>query len=179
MTFWQPEAVVTNDCSWVPPLQQAYRLAWHFSQDPRTKNGAVLVHEYRNGARGLFAHGANCFPPELTLTAELLEPPEKYKHIIHAEEKSLRWAEDAGLETANAFMVSPWAPCYGCAERIVDAGIGTLVAHAQALRRTPKRWRDTIERAVEHLAEHNIGYLLYDGPVGGVTALLNGEYWAP
>ncbi|RME31265.1 hypothetical protein D6789_03320, partial [Candidatus Woesearchaeota archaeon] len=150
MGGWLPASRIdrTIDKGIADLLSFAYDYAWRFSDDPRTKNGAVLAK--RSGAYfDILSFGANQFPPGTRVTQELLHNhEEKLANIIHAEDNCLRWA--VGVPTSGLMMVSPWAPCYDCAVRIVDAGLEALYVHAQALMRTPPDWRSSIERGVEH-----------------------------
>jgi hypothetical protein len=76
-------------------------------------------------------------------------------------------------------MVCPWACCGDCARAISIAGITQVVAHKQAHGMSPERWQQPIEEGKEILAAKGIPYILWDGEVGGVENLFNGEIWCP
>lgn len=155
-------------------LRQAYQLA-RCSTDISTKNGALLVRDGR-----VIVGGVNSF----TNAGQALDPrnherPRKYKVTEHAERAAIYKAARQGIATEGLIMVCPWASCPDCARAIVLAGISLVIVHKQAHDRTPPRWREEIALGLEILRDRGVGYLLFDGQIGGVKNLFNGEMWYP
>ena len=147
-------------------LREAYTYAAN-SDDTRTHTGVVLFKHPE-----IITRGVNHFPPGLP--EEQKEPPHKYDHIIHAEIDALEKVYMLGLT-----MYLPWMPCTDCAEAMVKGGVEMLIAHEQLILKTPERWHRSLEEARELLYDNGIAILAYDGKIGGVTHLFNGEYWEP
>jgi len=76
-------------------------------------------------------------------------------------------------------MYMPWVPCTDCAKAIIDSGIQYLVGHKQMIMKTPERWRDSTKYALGLLRQCGVGLYMYDGKIGGVQSLFNGEVWEP
>lgn len=154
-------------------LYLAYKFAREESHDLRTKNGAIIVH--RGGG---VSFGTNRLPT-LFHMEERLEAPLKYRYIVHAERDAVAMAAKFGRSTLDATMFCPWAPCIACAQMIIQSGISRLVVHKECHDRTPERWQEEIEKAVELLAEANVKYEQWSGKIGGVNNRFNGEVWEP
>lgn len=158
-------------------LRDAYRWAKRHSDDRSTKNGAILV---RHNQMVPLLYGANRFPhPSLALNEANHERPRKYAFTEHAERDVIYMAAKCGLATDGLVMVCPWACCGDCARAIVLAGITKVVAHKQAHDMSPERWQGPIEEGKEILAAQGVEYVLWDGEVGRVENLFNGEIWYP
>jgi len=158
-------------------LRTAYEWAEKTSDDRSTKNGAILVNPCQNVP---LLFGSNRFPhPSLAENEANHERPRKYAFTEHAERDVIYLAAKCGLVTEGLVMVCPWACCAECARAIVMAGITRVVAHKQAHDMSPERWQQPIEEGREILASRNVEYYLWDGEVGGVWNLFNGEMWRP
>jgi len=153
-------------------LQKAYRVAQFYSDDPSTKNGAVLVN--REGRP--IASAANGFPSGVV---PRLERPKKYAFIEHAERNVIFSAARKGEVTEGATLYCPWYACADCARALIQAGIVRVIGHKQMFARTPEHWRETIAYGNEMFREAGVETLQYDGPIGECTALINGEVWYP
>jgi dCMP deaminase len=158
-------------------LREAYKWAEKTSEDRSTKNGAILVKHHQMVPLLL---GANRFPsPVLAKNEANHKRPRKYVFTEHAERDVIYLAAKCGLPTDGLVMVCPWACCGDCARAIVIAGIKVIVAHKQAHDMSPERWQKPIEEGKEILAAGGVQYILWDGKVGNVKNLFNGEIWCP
>jgi len=156
-------------------LRDAYRLAERFSDDPSTKNGAILV----NPEGRVIASGFNCFPRGVSLNADQLERPKKYSFMEHAERSAIFAAARHGEKTEGSTLYCPWYACADCARAIIEAGIVRVIGHKQMFERTPEHWRNSIAYGNEMFHEAGVEILQYDGPIGGCVGFMNGEYWSP
>lgn len=157
-------------------LRSAYVLARDESDDVVTHNGAVII----SGIDGrVVGQGANGFPEGVSPSTERLQSPLKYKYMIHAEQKAIIDAGRRGIPLHFSTMYCPWAPCTDCAKLIIASGIRRLVVHKQMSEKTTERWKDDIAIAVEMLAEGGVEYEQFDGRIGYVTHLFDGETWNP
>jgi len=155
-------------------LRNAYRIADTYSDDPHTKNGAVLVN--RHGE--VIGTGANCLPIGVE-TRDRLVRPKKYSFIEHAERNAIFAACRQGECTNGGVLYCPWFACADCARAIIQAGIRLVIGHKQMFDRADDRWCESIAYGNEMLREAVIETRLYDGKIGGVTNLFNGERWEP
>lgn len=174
---WDPKIQTTCYDSCKDFLEMAYRYAWDYSDDPMTKTGAVIIEPL---TYKIIAMGANHFPVGLNPSEEQTRDRDwKLKHIIHAEPAAIFDAARKGDDTFKATMYMPWVPCTECAKAIIDSGISNLVGHKQMIMKTPERWRGSTEYALELLRMCRVGLYMYDGKIGGVQSLFNGEVWEP
>lgn len=157
-------------------LRAAYRIAWTESDDPDTKNGAVLVEP---ALRAVVIGAANAIPHGVDKHPQRLLRPLKYDYIAHAERAVITRAACYGIATAGKWLVCPWAACTVCAQTIIDAGIRRVITHKAMMDRTPERWADNIVTAQKMLREAGVAFEVYEGEIGGVDALMNGEEWKP
>jgi dCMP deaminase len=158
-------------------LREAYKWAARTSDDRSTQNGSVLV---RRGQLVPLLLGVNRFPTRSLAENEANhERPRKYAFTEHAERDVIYSAAKCGLPTDGLVMVCPWACCADCARAICIAGIQKVIAHKQAHDISPERWKQSIEYGKEILAAHQVDYVLWDGKVGGVENLFDGEIWCP
>ena len=155
-------------------LRLAYIAAHKSSDDPNTKNGSVLLL-----TSGMFFAGSNHFPEGVKKTPERLVSPEKLKWIEHAERDVIFRAAIFGAKTNNSILYCPYAACCDCARAIVLAGVRKVVAHKQCMDKMPERWRASVEAGNDILFEGGVELALYDGPIGGVEHLFDGQVWQP
>lgn len=166
-----------NEANW---LKLAYAAAERFSDDPATKNGAVLVTR-----DGIVVSAANSLPDKIEKLPERLERPRKYRFIEHAERHAIFRATQRGLDIRRATLYVPWYACCDCARAIVYAGIKRVVGHkavfdkAAVRAQTDPTWKESVEDGLTILREAGIETELYDGPIGGVRNLFDGLYWEP
>ncbi len=157
-------------------LRHAYRLAEMYSDDRDTKNGAVLISADGN----VIGVGVNCFPQGVNITPERLERPTKYAFMEHAERNAIYDACRRGESTLGSTMYCPWITCADCARAIIGAGIMEVVGHKQFCDRANiDRWKVSITYGFDMLREAGVGVRFYDGFIGDVEALFNGEVWRP
>jgi dCMP deaminase len=155
-------------------IREAYLFAHDHSDDLSTRNGALII-----SGGSIAVYGTNRFPPGLKC-AELLEDrTEKLKYIEHAERNVIYKAAKSGVNTNGAIMYCPWACCGECARAIVMSGIVLVVAHKQALDKTPERWREPNEEGMRILKAGEVEYYLLDAKIGHCNNLFNGEVWLP
>jgi deoxycytidylate deaminase len=155
-------------------LRLAYQTAASGSDDPSTHNGSVLV-----TTTDYLLCGSNHFPGGVEKKADRLERPKKYAYMEHAERDVILEAARRGVITDGATLYVPWYACADCARAIIGAGISRVVGHKQMFLKTPERWRASISDGDAMLDEAGVIREQYDGPIGGVQVLFDGEWWTP
>jgi deoxycytidylate deaminase len=90
---------VTNDF-----LRQCYQNALQKSDDPTTKNGALIVDPL---TKQVLAIGVNRFPRQIRVTPDRLVRETKYRLMIHAEMDSILQAAAIGVSTQGRIMFCP------------------------------------------------------------------------
>lgn len=106
------------------------------SKDPRTKVGAVLVHDKTIPVM----QGYNGFPKGFADTSERLNDRAfKLDHVCHAEENVICLCARHGIRTNGATLYIAatddsgelWGgpPCIRCAVSCVQAGVGEIVSY--------------------------------------------------
>lgn len=132
-------------------LRLACEYAAAHSDDPRTKNGAILV----AGRDRVFA--ANTLPHGVHRAPERLEPPVKYRFIEHAERSAVYRAAQRGVATAGSRVYCPWFACTDCARALIVAGVSEIVGLAALRNATPHRWESETSLAEQMLREAGVG----------------------
>lgn len=115
-----------DDLAW---LQEAYRIGT-YSDDPSTRNGAVIVKEVA-GSLTAIGQGYNQLLPGMPKTV-WDDRQEKYKSIVHAEECAVQDNAKGpySVSTRGATMYCPWYACMErCVYQIIGAGITRVVGH--------------------------------------------------
>lgn len=156
-------------------LRQTYILAQTESEDPLTKNAAILI----NTQQEIIGQGANRLPQRVYAEPSRLERPAKYDYIIHAEQNAIAQAARLGFATNNATLFSPWAACSACARLIIQAGISKVVAHKPLMDQTHMHWPDQIAKAKTMFNEAGVEFIEFAGAIGGVEHTFNGKIWHP
>lgn len=157
-------------------LEMAYWYAKENSDDRSTQNGAILI----DHTALPITHGTNRFPvASLADNPANHERPRKYAFTEHAERDVIYRCAREGIKTEGLIMVCPWACCAECARAIALAGITKVIVHKQAHDMSPDRWKQAIVEGREILDAKGVGYMLWDGKIGEVTNLFNGEVWYP
>ena len=152
-------------------LHLAYQYAKEFSPDPRTQNGAVLVHP---DTLAIISYGANRFPAGVKPLAERLQPHIKRDYLEHAERDAIFSAIKNGKATQGTILYVPWFACADCAKAIIGAGISVVVGHfAPCSATTP--WTPSIKIGLTLLEEAKLQYRYYDGEVGVQNLRFAGE----
>jgi dCMP deaminase len=105
--------------------------------------------------------------------------PLKYSVTEHAERDVLYRAARKGVCTRELTMIANWVACPDCARGIVLSGIRRIICHKQCMDRTPPRWQEMVDLGLEMLEKNNVPVYQWDGKVGGVTNLNNGDVWTP
>lgn len=142
-------------------LRHACKYASLHSDDPRTKNGAVLV-----AGTGEWIAAANSLPVGVTRDPERLEPPAKYRFIEHAERGVIFRAAKLGMLTEGSRIYCPWFACTDCARAIICAGVQQIVGVAKLRNETPERWESEILLAEQMLREAGVGMLWITDAIG-------------
>lgn len=121
--------------------------AW--SKDPSTKCGAVIIDEKRR----VMGVGYNGFPRGVADTENrLLDRPEKYATIVHADVNAILNAQ----RTEGCTMyIWPMLPCPECAKLIIQSGIGVVAAPRLSEDLEP-RWKKSIEFAKAMMREAGV-----------------------
>lgn len=153
-------------------LRAAYQAA-HQSDDRSTKNGALLVNQGWN-----VLHGYNHIMDGWGGEAWHHERPFKYWVTEHAERDVIFKAAAKGIKTAGLTLVGHWVACPDCARAIVMSGIVEVICHKQCQDRTPDRWKEMVETGLAILRK-DVDLIVWDGKVGDMTNLNNGEIWEP
>jgi len=157
-------------------MRESYIFAEENSPDPSTKVGAILfIPDQLNPLFGT-NHLLTGYPKT---PADLTNRVRKYKLIEHAERDVIYQCAKAGFSTAGAVMICAWAGCCDCARAICSSGIIQVIAHKDALDKTPDRWQEDLQIAKEIFASCGVDYVQWNGKVGGCKNLFNGVYWEP
>jgi dCMP deaminase len=156
-------------------LREAYEFAAKNSTDRSTQNGAILVDEKGT----VVAWGANRFPGGVVESSERLERPAKYLYVVHAEHSAVLDAAKRGVRTNGLTMYGTWVACNDCAKSIIDSGIVRVVGHKKTMDKAPERWLEPIRVARQMFMEAGVVYELWDGDIGEVEILFNGEPFRP
>lgn len=156
-------------------LRRCYEAA-ALSPDPSNQNGSLLVAHSGWESGGL----NNNFPQGVDVTLERLQDREwKLFHIEHAERQSLFAAARAGVSTWGSTLYCPWFACSDCARAIVLCGVTRVVGHQQRMDMTPDRWKASVEAGLNLMRAAGVVLEFFDGDVGGIKIIVNGEPWQP
>ena len=119
------EAVPHQRPSWDEIFISMCHLIASKSHDPRTKIGSVIVAK----DNAIQAVGYNGFPRGISSRPEILESPEKYKWMSHAEENAIANSSRNGTSIIDSTIYVNLMPCNACARTIIQHGIGEVVVH--------------------------------------------------
>ncbi len=186
---WEPNIEITTDEMHRFFLREAYKYAYRLSDDPMTKVGAEIVKKTLKGYI-VIGYGVNHIPHSVDETIDdcssegilslLTDRNWKINSIHHAERAAIQWTREVMREDPREkTMYMPWIPCDSCADEIIAAGIIELIGHKQMILKTPERWHESTNKAIEKLKQENIKLLMYDGSIGGAFSVFNGEVWQP
>jgi deoxycytidylate deaminase len=171
MTFDLP---TINVLPWRKHFAYVYQLAAK-STDRSTHNGAIILDEIGEIAVGGFNHHLKGYGDEESHH----ERPLKYSVTEHAERDVILQAAALNEPTYFRTMVANWVVCPDCARAIVIAGIKWVVCHKQCMDRTPERWAEMVQLGLDMLIKNDVQVIQWDGVVGGIENLNNGEIWTP
>jgi len=159
-------------------LRETYYYAWKNSIDPSTKTGALIVNANLNE---IISYGVNHFPPGINPTEEQIKDKQwKKENIIHAETSAIfAAAANGGKPTRGAVMYMPWVPCTPCANAIIDAGIKILIGHKEMIIKTPERWWNSLNYALNLFEKSGVKTFMYSGKIEGVKSLVDDLEWYP
>jgi dCMP deaminase len=162
-------------------MRRVYQIAER-STDRTTNNGAVLVDEFGSGPTTVLVEGVNSHLPGYGDVDAHHERPLKYSLTEHAERAVIYEAARLGVRTAGLTMVANWVACPDCARGIVLPKIFRVICHKQCMDRTPPRWDAMVSLGLEMLESNTLNPVevtQWDGEVGQVKNLNNGEIWCP
>ena len=142
-----------------------------WSDDPSTKNGAVLVPA---GTVFEAAVAWNGIPSPLDVRQDRLERPLKYRYVEHAERAAVYRAALMGTPTLGSRLYCPWFACADCARAIICAGVVEVVGSVRARNATPDRWLEEVIAGEELLREAGVGMRWLAEPLG-VRVLFDGR----
>jgi len=144
------------------------------STDRSTKNGAILVQDGWNVVTGWNSH-----VPGYGVKPEHHERPFKYWVTEHAERDVILKAARKGIKTAGLTLVANWVACPDCARAIVLAGIRQVICHKACMDRDRPDWKPMVDAGLEIFRRGGVELIVWDGVVGDITNLNNGEIWKP
>ncbi len=180
---WNPDIELIEGFRHRCFLSEAYIHAWEGSEDPITKTGAIIVEGTLDKLSRKISYGANHFPNGLNPTDEQINDRDwKYKHIIHAETSAIFSAAKEGKSLEGTIMYMPWIPCTPCAIAIVDSGIKTLIGHKEMIMKTPERWHESTDYALDLLEKGGVKRFMWEGKIyedNLVKSLFDGKVWYP
>lgn len=154
-------------------FRRVYNLASR-SDDTSTKNGAIIVDQGWNVASGF-----NSVLPTFKKDPESYKRPRKYAVTEHAERACIYDAVKRCIDIKGLLMVANWVACPDCARAILLSGIGAVMCHKQCMEKTPEHWKEQVDLGLKILTDGGVAVHQWDGEVGGVEALMNGEVWYP
>jgi deoxycytidylate deaminase len=103
-------------------LTQCFLIAQR-SIDTSTKCGAIIVDsDYNVLSQGYNNPIKNSIDSEIPMTR-----PEKYYHMIHAEENAILAYNGSKQDISGATIYQTGAPCSGCLRKIIQKGITRVV----------------------------------------------------
>lgn len=164
-------------------LRDAFKFASKYSQDANSQTGAVIV----SPSGEIISKGANRAHYGMDERYEgsgerkILERPDKYEALTHAERDAVFCANREGRSLINSTLYATWTPCVECAEVILNNGIARFVTHESTHRwYTEARkdngrndWTAGIEKALKLFKKGNIVYEMIDDPIGDVEFLFD------
>ncbi|MHC4301398.1 MAG: hypothetical protein ACYS7Y_29370 [Planctomycetota bacterium] len=165
-------------------IRELFRYVYELSgrsTDLSTHNAAVLVNEDAVPLT-ILAQGYNAHLPGFEMHPQAHERPFKYNVTEHAERAVIYDAAYHGVCTRGLTMIANWVACPDCARGIVLPGIRRVVCHKQCMDRTPPRWDEMVNLGLEMCTDNEVNpveVIQWDGTVGGVDNLNNGEIWYP
>jgi len=175
-----PGQIVVPNMDYRRLMMYAYRQSWA-SDDPNTRNGAVLV----DPATGVvLVGGCNKFPEGINVSVTR-QTTHKYDYMIHGEEDTILRAARDGVKTEGMHLVVCWAACLRCCRAIIEAGITTVVSHQDfddmyTKLKPSNAWAEEIAKAKEMFKEANVEHLLITGKIGsGSIARTADHTWEP
>ena len=123
--------------------------------------------------------GFNHLTPGLDNYPEWSDRPLKYDATVHAESDAISKAAKNGIEIDHTIMYMPWIPCTKCYILMENSGIKKLIAHKEMVEKSPPHWEEDLNKTLFLARQGKFEIILYEGKIGGVKALFNGEVWEP
>ena len=138
-------------------LHLAEHVSW-WSKDPSTLVGAVITDRHHR----VVSLGFNGLPHGVDDDAAVLEQRDlKLACVIHAEENALLFARTDLRKHPHTLYVWPMPPCARCASKIIQAGIGRVVAETPG-RLLLERWGQEIELAGKIFEQAGVDLEFYE-----------------
>lgn len=98
---------------------------------------------------------------------------------MHAEEGVILQAAKRGYPTEGLTLICPWAACHECAKAIAKSGVREVIAHGDAIDRTPDRWKKSMEMSMSIFDDWKVKYTKIYGKIGDCENLFDGKIWYP
>jgi deoxycytidylate deaminase len=125
-----------------------------FSNDPYTKVGCVIV-----GSDGeMISAGFNYLPDGFDIRWMTRE--EKNAQATHAEDHALSVARESTVQ--GVAYLWPVEPCFGCAKKLSNAGVSSVVAPIDQYSAVFSKWRDNLLESRQHFESKNIRLRYFD-----------------
>ncbi|MBT3397953.1 hypothetical protein HOA55_05115 [archaeon] len=171
-------------------LREAFKAARDLSQDANLQTGAVIV----SPSLEIISRGANRVHFGLNERYDgneervILERPEKYCDLTHAERDAAYVANRKGISLVGCTLYATWTPCEPCGEIAMNNGIARFVTHQSTTDwynkdagsvKNRTDWADSIVRAIEKLRRSGMEYECISDPIGGVEFIFEDKIRAP
>ena len=92
-------------------------------------------------------------------TDTLLQRPNKYDFVVHAELNALIQCARNGVSPIGCTMYSSFSPCVNCSIAIVQSGVDAVVTYE--LEESDDRWMESIEKSIAVFSESGIEYMKF------------------
>lgn len=131
-------------------------------------------------------YGVNYWMGESYDKASVLNSPDKYYYMEHAERSAIAQAQlyytSAQLRDNKAIMIGTCLACADCGRAIIHSGIKLVICHAPPMHimADNKRWKDSISAAFRMFKKYGVKVWFYDHPIHhSPLIMMNGEIFDP
>lgn len=150
---------VSRDSKWDGRGIEIARTVAKWSKDQSTQVGAVIL--MPDGTPLTFAYNGFARGVDDNIQARH-ERPEKYKWMSHAEENAIANLARTGVAAKDSVLYVTHFPCSGCARKIVQAGISTVVVDMATMDKDfLSRWEEDMERSRAMFNEGGVELVLH------------------
>jgi len=129
----------------------------HWSKDPSTKVGAVIIGHHGQ----VLSQGFNGFPRGINDDANYYENKErKYERVVHAESNAIYNATRNGVPLDGSSLYVHGLPiCHECAKGIIQVGISKVVMPWMEI---PHNWQKSCHLAERFFDESKVERIYID-----------------
>jgi len=164
-------------------LKYTYELADTLSHDPVTRIGSMLLLPNMTkvtGTNQISPSLVNGTPIDEIRQLPIVERPQKYFYMEHAERNSIFDAQKESVDVSSCIMFCPMFACADCARVIANSGTKLIIGHEIGMKRmlSPK-WRESIEAGNIILDSAGINRVYYPHLIGNCENICDGERWYP